>query len=55
MRIMVTGGTSYVVRRLTEEGHEITVLARNPAKVKPRNSPAGTETAGQRPHSWLPR
>jgi hypothetical protein len=34
---MMTGGTSfigsYVVRRLAEEGHEITVLARNPAKV----------------------
>jgi UDP-glucose 4-epimerase len=37
MRIMMTGGTSFigshVVRRLAEEGHEITVLARNPAKV----------------------
>jgi UDP-glucose 4-epimerase len=37
MRIMITGGTSfigsYVVRRLAEEGHEITVLARNPTKV----------------------
>jgi UDP-glucose 4-epimerase len=34
---MVTGGTSFigchVVRRLAEEGHEITVLARNPDKV----------------------
>lgn len=34
---MMTGGTSFigshVVRRLAEEGHEITVLARNPAKV----------------------
>jgi nucleoside-diphosphate-sugar epimerase len=37
MKIMVTGGTSfigsYVVRRLAEEGHDVTVLARNPAKV----------------------
>jgi UDP-glucose 4-epimerase len=37
MRVMMTGGTSfigsYVVRRLAEEGHEITVLARNPSKV----------------------
>jgi UDP-glucose 4-epimerase len=37
MRIMVTGGTSFigchVVRLLAEEGHEITVLARNPDKV----------------------
>jgi UDP-glucose 4-epimerase len=37
MRIMMTGGTSFigswVVRRLAEEGHEITLLARNPAKV----------------------
>jgi UDP-glucose 4-epimerase len=34
---MVTGGTSFigshVVRRLAEEGHDITILARNPAKV----------------------
>lgn len=37
MRITVTGGTSfigsYVVRRLAEEGHEICLLARDPAKV----------------------
>jgi UDP-glucose 4-epimerase len=37
MKIMVTGGTSfigsYVVRQLAGEGHEITILARNPAKV----------------------
>jgi UDP-glucose 4-epimerase len=37
MKIMVTGGTSfigcYVVRQLAGEGHEITILARDPGKV----------------------
>jgi UDP-glucose 4-epimerase len=37
MKIMVTGGTSfigsYVVRQLVGEGHEITILARDPAKI----------------------
>jgi UDP-glucose 4-epimerase len=37
MKIMVTGGTSFigchVVRRLAGEGHEVTILARDPAKV----------------------
>ena len=37
MKIMMTGGTSfigcYVVRRLVEEGHQITILARDPDKV----------------------
>jgi UDP-glucose 4-epimerase len=37
VKIMMTGGTSfigcYVVRRLAGEGHQITILARNPDKV----------------------
>lgn len=37
MKIMMTGGTSfigcYVVRRLAGEGHQITILARDPDKV----------------------
>lgn len=37
MKVMVTGGTSFigchVVRRLAGEGHEVTILARDPAKV----------------------
>lgn len=37
MKVMVTGGTgfigSYVVDRLVSEGHEVTILARNPNKV----------------------
>jgi UDP-glucose 4-epimerase len=38
VKIMMTGGTSfigcYVVRRLAGEGHEITILARDPDKVR---------------------
>jgi UDP-glucose 4-epimerase len=37
VKIMITGGTSfigcYVVRQLAGEGHEITILARDPSKV----------------------
>jgi len=37
VKVMVTGGTgfigSYVVDRLASEGHEVTILARNPNKV----------------------
>jgi UDP-glucose 4-epimerase len=37
MKIMVTGGTSFigchVVKRLAGEGHQVTILARDPAKV----------------------
>lgn len=47
MKIMVTGGTSfigcYVVKRLADEGHEVTILARDPAKVPGLRSLASVE------------
>jgi UDP-glucose 4-epimerase len=47
LKIMVTGGTSFigchVVKRLSGEGHQVTILARDPAKVPRLRSLASVE------------
>jgi UDP-glucose 4-epimerase len=47
MKIFLTGGTgfigSYILKALSEEGHEVTVLARNPDKVPALHKLKGVE------------
>ncbi len=61
MRIVVTGGTGFIgrslCRRLREEGHEVTVLARDPhsagSRLDPRITVIGWEGSGRLPEAAL--
>ncbi len=61
MRIVVTGGTGFIgrslCRRLREEGHEVTVLARDPhsagSRLDPRITVIGWEGSGRLPDAAL--